>query len=150
MYDAIQYRGGVYNKAFAAFFAGAAERLETLVTPVDTDPDKKLLAQAQAERRHATLRERVDLGNERYAFRDALTLGGKLPGRGASLWPLLERINAFGVAVYRGVCRHTHVDRRAVVSASFGPRLTRAGPQSPPGMGPSGRSGRRVPDGGCR
>ena len=71
MYDAIQYRGGVYNKAFAAFFAGAAGHLESLVTPVDTDKQAMLLGQALEERRNATLKERVDLSNPQYAFATA-------------------------------------------------------------------------------
>ncbi|HWP12005.1 MAG TPA: CocE/NonD family hydrolase, partial [Ramlibacter sp.] len=100
MYDAIQYRGGVFNKAFAAFFAGAADHLETLVTPVDADKRGMLLAQALEERRNATLRERVDLSSQRYAFRDSLTPAGKMPWKGASLYPFIERINRAGVPVY--------------------------------------------------
>lgn len=100
MYDAIQYRGGVYNKAFATFFAGAADHLETLVTAVDTDKDGKLLAQALQSRTKATLKTRVDLSNARYAFRDSLTPDGQMVWRGASLYPFIERINRAGVAVY--------------------------------------------------
>jgi uncharacterized protein len=101
MYDAIQYRGGVYNKAFATFFAGAASHLETLVTPVDTDTHGKLLASALEERRRpGGLRERVDISNPRYAFRDSLTTDGKLVWKGASLYPFIERINRGRVAVY--------------------------------------------------
>jgi predicted acyl esterase len=38
VYDSIEYPGGVYNKAFATFFAGAADRLETLVRTWTTVP----------------------------------------------------------------------------------------------------------------
>ena len=100
MYDAIEYRGGVYNKAFSTFFAGAADHLESLVTPVDTDRQGMLLGQALEQRRNATLKERVDLSNPQYAFRDSVTAAGKLPWKGASLYPFIERINRAGVPVY--------------------------------------------------
>ncbi|HUJ75118.1 MAG TPA: CocE/NonD family hydrolase, partial [bacterium] len=100
LYDSIEYRGGVYNQAFSTFFAGAASHLETLVTPVQTDKDGTLLAQARQERRSATLKEQTDLSDQRYAFRDALTPRGQRLWDGAALWRFLERINRSGVAVY--------------------------------------------------
>ena len=81
LYDSIEYRGGVYNKAFAAFFAGAAAHLERLATPVDDDKDRSLLAQARAERQRATMGEQLDLSSQLYAFRDSLTPDGKRCGK---------------------------------------------------------------------
>lgn len=100
IYDSIEYRGGVYNKAFAAVFKGAAAHLERLVTPVDDDTDRRLLTQALAERRNATMGEQLDLGSQRFAFRDSLTPDGKQLWRGASLYPFIDRINRAGVPIY--------------------------------------------------
>jgi putative CocE/NonD family hydrolase len=100
LYDSIEYRGGVYNKAFAAFFAGAAAHLERLATPVDDDKDRSLLAQARAERQRATMGEQLDLSSQRYAFRDSLTPDGKKPWQGVALYPFIERINRAGVPIY--------------------------------------------------
>ncbi len=99
-YDSIEYRGGVYNKAFAAFFKGATAHLERLVTPVDEDKDRRLVRQALAQRRNATMGEQLDLGNPRFAFRDSLTPDGKQFWRGGSLYPFIDRINRAGVPIY--------------------------------------------------
>ena len=100
LYDSIEYRGGVYNKAFATFFAGAAAHLERLATPVDDDKDGSLLRQARAERQRATMGEQLDLSSQRYAFRDSLTPDGKKLWQGAALYPFIERINRAGVPIY--------------------------------------------------
>jgi putative CocE/NonD family hydrolase len=100
LYDSVEYPGGVYNKAFATFFAGAAAHLERLVTPVDGDKDRTLLALALAERRRATMGERLDLSSQRYAFRDSLTPDGKQPWRVMALYPFIDRINRAGVPIY--------------------------------------------------
>jgi predicted acyl esterase len=76
LHDDIQYRGGVYNRAFSTFFAGAAAHLETLVTPVDSDRDGALLAQALQQRRSDTLRERLDLSRQQFSYRDSTTSDG--------------------------------------------------------------------------
>ena len=100
LYDSIEYRGGVYNKAFATFFAGAAAHLERLATPVDDDKDGSLLRQARAERQRATMGEQLDLSSQRYAFRDSLTPDGKKPWQGVALYPFIDRINRAGVPIY--------------------------------------------------
>ncbi len=100
LYESVQYRGGVYNKAFASFFAGAAAHLERLVTPVDGDEGGTLLARALAERRRATMGEQLDLSSQRYAFRDSATPEGKKPWLGTALYRFVERINRAGVPVY--------------------------------------------------
>jgi putative CocE/NonD family hydrolase len=101
LYDDIQYRGGVYNRAFSRFFAGAASHLETLVTPVDTDVDGALLARALEQRRSDTLRERLDLSRQQFAYRDSVTPEGVNIWEGpVALHPFIDRINRFGVPVY--------------------------------------------------
>ncbi len=50
MYAAVLYPGGVYNKAFATLYAETTPMLDRLATPVDSDPDGVLLAQALQER----------------------------------------------------------------------------------------------------
>jgi putative CocE/NonD family hydrolase len=101
VYDDIQYRGGVYNRAFSQFFAGAAAHLETLVTPVDSDRDGELLAQALEQRRSETLRERLDLSSQEAAYRDSVTSDGVNIWEGpVALHPFIERINRSRVAVY--------------------------------------------------
>ena len=99
-YDSVEYPGGVHNKAFASFFAGAAAHLERLVTAVDDDEGHALLAQALAERRRATMGERLDMSSQRYPFRDSVTPDGKQPWRGMALYPFIDRINRAGVPIY--------------------------------------------------
>jgi putative CocE/NonD family hydrolase len=102
MYDGIMYPGGVYNKAFSSFFSGAASFLEALTTPVDSDKDGTLLAQARRERKSATMGERLDLSKQpQLGFRDALIPDGKnLWEDRMALYPFIERINRSGIAVY--------------------------------------------------
>jgi putative CocE/NonD family hydrolase len=101
LYDDIQYRGGVYNRAFSTFFAGAASHLETLVTPVDSDRDGALLAQALEQRRSETLRERLDLSSQEFAYRDSIASGGlNVWEEAVALYPFIDRINQSKVPVY--------------------------------------------------
>lgn len=102
MYDGIMYPGGVYNKAFGSFFSGAVSFLEALTTPVDSDKDGTLLAQARRERKSATMGERLDISKQpQLGFRDALIPDGKsLWEDRMALYPFIERINRSGIAVY--------------------------------------------------
>ncbi len=94
LYSSILYRGGVYNKAFSSFFSEARSRLRTMITPVDSDQDGVLLAQALKGRTVS------DIFRE-YPFRDAvLEDGTNLWEDRAALYPFIERINRIGIPIY--------------------------------------------------
>ncbi|UCE52943.1 MAG: CocE/NonD family hydrolase [Desulfobacterales bacterium] len=100
-YDAVMYRGGVYNKAFASFFSWATSFLESVITPVDSDKDGALLTQARKERSGGTLGETSSVIFKRYPFRDSIMSDGtNLYENRASLYPFIERINRSGIPVY--------------------------------------------------
>ena len=100
MYNAITYPGGVYDKAFNAFFRWATAFLQAdTVTPVDTDQDGRLLAQARAERIRA-LPDTIDFARD-FPYRDSVgPLKIKIWEGPSSLYPFIERINRAGVPVY--------------------------------------------------
>lgn len=100
-YDAVMYRGGVYNKAFASFFSWATSFLESVITPVDGDKDGALLAQARKERSGGTLGETSSVIFKRYPFRDSIMRDGtNLYENRAALYPFIERVNHSGIPVY--------------------------------------------------
>jgi len=100
-YEAVMYRGGVYNKAFASFFSWATSFLESVITPVDSDKDGALLAQVRKERSSATLGETSSVIFKRYPFRDCIMRDGtNLYENRAALYPFIERINRSGIPVY--------------------------------------------------
>jgi putative CocE/NonD family hydrolase len=101
MYDALEYRGGVYNKAFNSFFARVVPYLKNLATPVDSDKDGKLLAQARQERSGSPDAKTMATLVEEYPFRDSLMPNGKkLWEDGMALYPFVERVNRSGIPVY--------------------------------------------------
>jgi putative CocE/NonD family hydrolase len=100
-YSAVIYPGGIYNQSFAGFFSWSTGFLENLATPVDSDPDGLLLAQARAEREQATVGAKSAEVMAQYPFRDSLTPSGKQIWRDDfALYPFIERINRAGVPVY--------------------------------------------------
>jgi hypothetical protein len=100
MYNAISYPGGVFNKAFAAFFKWSTAFLNSgTVTPVDGEEGPKLLAAAQAERKRE-LSGTTDFAKA-LPFRDsAAANGSRIYLENSALYPFIERINRAGVAVY--------------------------------------------------
>jgi putative CocE/NonD family hydrolase len=101
MYDALEYRGGVYNKAFNSFFARVVPYLKNLATPVDNDKDGALIAQALQERSGSPDAKTMATVVEEYPFRDSLMPNGKkLWEDGMALYPFIERINRSGIPVY--------------------------------------------------
>lgn len=100
-YDAY-YRGGIYNRAFGQFFVWSTTMLDSsIVTPVDSDADGSVLAQARAERGGSTVGQTMtDALFRAFPFRDSEVAPGLPIWEFASAYPLLERINAGGVAVY--------------------------------------------------
>jgi putative CocE/NonD family hydrolase len=101
-YSAVIYRGGVYNKTFGSFFSWATSFMESAVlTPVDSDKDGVLLAQARKERSGSTLGEKATDWFRKFPFHDSTTSDGKNFWEvGSALYPFIERINKSGVPVY--------------------------------------------------
>ena len=101
MYDALEYRGGVCNKAFNSFFARVVPYLKNLATPVDSDKDGALLAQARQERSGSPDAQTMTIVVAQYPFRDSLMPNGKkLWEDGMALYPFIERVNRSGIPVY--------------------------------------------------
>lgn len=97
LYEALEFRGGVYNKAFSSFFDRVVPYLDNLVTPVDSDKDGALLAQARQERSGAELKVSEVV---QYPFRDSMLPDGRFLWELLALYPLIERINNSGIPVY--------------------------------------------------
>jgi hypothetical protein len=101
LYSSISYPGGVYNKTFASFFSWSTSFLEQVPTPVDSDKDGSLLAQARKERGGSTLGKQSEGWLRPFPFRDSTTSDGNKIWEGpANLYPLLDRINKSGIPVY--------------------------------------------------
>jgi putative CocE/NonD family hydrolase len=101
MYSSISYPGGIYNKTFASFFSWSTSFLEHVPTPVDSDKDGSLLAQARKERGGSTLGKQSEGWLKPFPFRDSTTSdGNKIWEGAANLYPLLDRINKSGIPVY--------------------------------------------------
>jgi hypothetical protein len=100
-YNAVTYPGGVYNKTFGAFFAWSTSFLESVVTPVDSDRDGSLLAQARKERVGSTLAKQSEVWFKKFPFRDSITPSGIKVWEGpGNLYPLIGKINQSGIPVY--------------------------------------------------
>jgi uncharacterized protein len=101
VYRGFMYPGGVYDRSFGDFYVWSQRLLDSaMVTPVDSDPDGSLLAQARAERRRAMTAAGLGTTLAAYPFRDSLTPTGNTYWENAALVPFLERINRSGVPVY--------------------------------------------------
>ena len=96
------YRGGIYNRAFGQFFGWSNTILDTsIVTPVDSDADGSMLAQARAERGGATVGQTMtDARLRAFPFRDSELAPELRLWELPSPYPLLDQINAAGVAIY--------------------------------------------------
>ncbi|KPK90368.1 MAG: hypothetical protein AMJ94_09560 [Deltaproteobacteria bacterium SM23_61] len=100
-YSSVTYPGGVLNKTFASFFSWSTSFLERVPTPVDSDKDGSLLAQARKERIGSTLAKQSEIWFRKFPFRDSTTSDGNRIWEGsANLYPLLDRINQSGIPVY--------------------------------------------------
>ena len=83
------------------FFAWSTTILgSSIITPVDTDPDGSLLARARAERAGAAASQTMtDALWRAFPFRDSEIASGQPMWQYVSAYPLLDQINAAGVAV---------------------------------------------------
>ncbi len=99
IYQAVEYPGGVFNTAFAAVYE-LVPLLDRLATPVDSDPDGVLLAQAQASRPSSlTPQNAIELAKQ-CPFVDSVHADGINPWQVMELYPFVERINQSQTAVY--------------------------------------------------
>jgi hypothetical protein len=101
IYQSFMYPGGIYAKSFGRFYQWSQKLLDSsLTTPVDSDEDGSLLAQARAERHVGSAgREAVGL-MEDLQFRDSTLKDGRSFWDLISLYPMLESINRSGIPVY--------------------------------------------------
>lgn len=102
VYSSVSYPGGVFNKTFASFFSWATSFMESdVLTPVDSDKDRLLLAQARKERGTSTLGKQSEVWFRKFPFHDSTTPGGMKPWEGeGNLYPFLDRINRSGIPIY--------------------------------------------------
>jgi uncharacterized protein len=100
-YSAVIFPGGVPNAAFLAMYARLNTGFDALATPVDSDTNGALLAQARAEREAAASLASAAQGAGSAPFRDVrLPDGRNLWIDVETLYPLLARINRSGIPVY--------------------------------------------------
>jgi putative CocE/NonD family hydrolase len=97
LYEALQFRGGIYNKAFNSFYDRIVPYLDNLIIPVDSDKDGTLLAQARQERSGAE-QKASDL--VQYPFRDSTLEDGRFLWKILAVYPFIERVNNSGIPVY--------------------------------------------------
>jgi putative CocE/NonD family hydrolase len=99
MYDAISFPGGVFNKAFDSFFRWSTAFLQSdTVTPVDSDRDGALLAEARKAR--STALNQTTNVTRNAPFRDSVgPLGINIWQDRAALYPFIEAINRSGIPV---------------------------------------------------
>ncbi len=98
-YSAVPYPGGVPNLAFGRFYEKVNQTFERMATPIDRDTDGSLLAQARLERQNTSaLAQEVD---ETTPYRDRVLANGEEKWISYhALYPLLDKINSSGTAVY--------------------------------------------------
>jgi hypothetical protein len=101
-YTGSLYPGGVYNKGFGAFFEWSQKFLNSeVITPVDTDQDGRMLAQARAERQSATVGEKFTEVFKQYRYRDSTTPEGYKIWLDSMADPrFMHQVNQAGVPVY--------------------------------------------------
>jgi putative CocE/NonD family hydrolase len=102
IYQAVEYPGGVFNKAFASVYA-VVPMLDKLATPVDSDPDGILLAQARESRKgYASAQTTLELATQ-CPYSDSIASNGISPWKNYNLSPFIDRINHTHTAIYMTV-----------------------------------------------
>ncbi len=98
-YSAVSFPGGIPDLAFGRFYERVNETFDRMATPVDQDEDGSLLAAARADRQNITALARA--ADESTPYRDARNADGTQRWlRGHALYPLLDKVNRSGTAVY--------------------------------------------------
>jgi putative CocE/NonD family hydrolase len=102
IYQAVDFPGGVFNKAFASVYA-MVPLLDKMATPVDGDPDGVLLNQARASRTDTvTVQSTVDFA-EQCPYQDSVAPNGVHIWQVYQLYPFIDRINLSHTAIYMTV-----------------------------------------------
>jgi uncharacterized protein len=96
MYQAVLYPGGVYNKAFVNLYDETTPMLNSMATPVDSDSDGILLAQALQERPGISI---MDMALQS-PFIDSTASNGQNPWGLLDPYPVIDRINLSHTAAY--------------------------------------------------
>jgi putative CocE/NonD family hydrolase len=100
-YSAVMFPGGILDQAMASFYAKANTVFDAMATPVDQDKEGALLVQARAERQNTSALAAGVQSFEGLPFRDMLMQDGQeMWLTQQTLYPLLDKINRSGVAVY--------------------------------------------------
>ena len=100
-YSAVMFPGGVPNNAFADVYVWANTTFHKMATPVDSDPDGTLLAQAYAERQDVSALADAAGSAHEAPFRDVMTWDEQnLWIDHQTLYPLLDKINSSGIPAY--------------------------------------------------
>lgn len=100
LYDVLMHPGGIYNTGFNAPLPRILADLETLIVPVDEDPDGAALARARAERAGRSFGSLAGEIGRGAPYRDSTLPDGTRLWEATGLYTLLERINRSGVPVY--------------------------------------------------
>ncbi len=103
IYDAVDFPGGIFNKGFDTLVARTLPLLDTLVTPVDSDPDGLLLAKALRQRLGTSSVQCVVESALQCPFRDSAYPNGIRPWEVNDLYPLVDRINGSRTPIYMSV-----------------------------------------------
>jgi putative CocE/NonD family hydrolase len=102
IYQAVEYPGGVFNKAFASIYS-MVPLLDKMATPVDSDPDGVLLDQARESRKGIiTVQSALEFANQA-PFSDSTLPNGVNPWQTYDLFPFVDRINRSHTAIYMTV-----------------------------------------------
>jgi uncharacterized protein len=100
-YSAVASPGGIPDTAFVNFYGKVNAAFDLMATPVDQDKDGTLLAQARAERQDTSTLSKGVAQLEHFVYRDTLNAAGeKMWMRYHTLYPLLDKVNHSGTAVY--------------------------------------------------
>jgi putative CocE/NonD family hydrolase len=102
IYQAVEFPGGIYNKAFATVYA-IVPLLDKLATPVDSDPNGTSLAQARASRLSSVSTQSTLEAAKQAPYHDSTAPNGVNPWQTMDLHPFIDRINQTQTAVYMTV-----------------------------------------------
>ncbi|HUH97757.1 MAG TPA: CocE/NonD family hydrolase [Anaerolineales bacterium] len=102
IYQSTEWPGGVFNTAFAAQY-DLVPLLDKMATPVDSDPDGVLLAQAFASRQSTLNVQNAAEVSRQAPYQDSATPDGTLVYKTMDLYPFIDRINRSHTAIYMTV-----------------------------------------------
>jgi len=100
IYQSVEYPGGVFNKAFEALVASSLPLLDQLATPVDSDPDGVLLAEARESRKNYVSVQSTLEAAAQCPYHDSMAPNGVTPWLNMDLYPFIDRINHTNTAIY--------------------------------------------------